>query len=293
MARRSFFLLLFVLCFGLSVPALAVPGDGGGNGGGNDNGQGGGPPTTSATTTTAAATTTTAATTTPSNPNGSGNGSGNGQDGGPPTTTATTAATTTPSNGNGNGNGNGQGGGTPTTTAATATTTSNNGNGQGSGPPVTDTTVNGNGNGQGNGQGNGNGQGTTPPVRTATTAGQASVADPVAPTDDTGRVATFLAASQVPVEIDSGSALPSSEGQSAPERMISWLLTGNEQRFLPIVASPFVALMVVGRALTSAGSGAIAPVVLLAAVGFTQFLDRRRAKNLAPIAFHVRLKSVR
>jgi hypothetical protein len=263
-SRRSLFFLLFVLCFGLSVPALAVPGDDGGNGGGSDNGQGGGPPTTSPTATTAATTTTatTAATTTPSNPNGG--GSGSGQDGGPATTTATTAATTTPSNPHGSG-----------------------------GPPVTDTTANGNGTSNGQGMGNGNGQGTTAPVRTATTARQASVVDPVATTDDTGRVATFLAASQAPVEAVSGPALAGSEGQSAPERMISWLLAGNEQRFLPIVASPFVALMVVGRALTSAGSGAIAPVVLLGAVGFTKLLDRRRAKSLAPIAFRVRLKSLR
>jgi hypothetical protein len=173
--------------------------------------------------------------------------------------------------GNGNGNGDGQAG-APPTTSATATTT---GNGQGNG--------NGQDNDQGNGNGEGNGPGTTLPARTATTAGQAPIADPPATTVTTGRVATFLAASQVLVETDSGAPLPAS--QSSPGRMISWLLTANQQRFLPIVASPFVALMVVGRALTSAGSGAVAPVVLLAAVGFTKQLDRRRAKSLASMAF--------
>jgi hypothetical protein len=273
--RRSFLFLLFVLCFGLSVPALAVQGQRGGINDGGDIGQGGGPPTTSATATTAATITTT------SNANGNGQGggapttaatttgNGNGQGGGPPTTTATTT-------------GNGQGGGPPTTTATTI------GNGQGSGSLVTTATTTGNGQGNGNGQGDGNSsdQSATTPPRTATTARHAPIADPVATNDDTGRVATFLAASQIPVETDTGSAPPStSEGQSAPERMISWLLTGNEQRFLPIVASPFVALIVVGRALTSAGSGAIAPLVLLGAVGFTKLLDRRRAKGLVPIAF--------
>jgi hypothetical protein len=109
--------------------------------------------------------------------------------------------------------------------------------------------------------------------------------DPQATTVTTGRVATFLAASQVPGEIDPGEVLPVDGSLSPPDRIISWLLGATEQRFLPIIASPFVALIVVGRALTSAGSGAIAPVVLLGAVGFTQLLDRRRAKRLVPIAF--------
>jgi hypothetical protein len=67
--------------------------------------------------------------------------------------------------------------------------------------------------------------------------------------------------------------------------MISWLLAGNERRFLPIVASPLVALIVVGRALTSAGSGAVAPVSLLIVVAFTTYLDRRRARRRASVAF--------
>lgn len=67
-----------------------------------------------------------------------------------------------------------------------------------------------------------------------------------------------------------------------PAKVISWLLSANEDRFLPVVASPLVALMVVGRALSSAGSGTVAPIALIATIVITGLSGRRnRARSAA------------
>ncbi len=121
MSRRFVLALTILLCLGLSLPALAVPGQDSGNG------QGGGPPTTI---------------TNPGSGDSQGGGSpttvttqagGNGQSGGSPTTVTTQAG------------GNGQSGGPPTTV-----TTQAGGNGNGSSTTVT-TQANSNDQNNGNG----------------------------------------------------------------------------------------------------------------------------------------------
>lgn len=270
-SRRLSLAFVILLCLGLSLPALAEPGQGGG--------QGGGPPAS-----TTLPTGPPTSTTHPSGPPTTVTNPGGGQGSGPPTTV------TNP----GSGHGNGQGNAPPTTVTTHASgSNSNGGSGQGSGSPTTVTTdasgSNGNGssngnsysNGQGNGQNNGTpGPSTTVPTDRSTPGGASADVTGSAVAD---RIAVFLAPLRVSQDSDSYQSVGDGQTQSASESMISWLLSANEQRFLPVVASPLVALLVVGRALTSAGSGAVAPIALLVALAATKEIDRRRGRLLAAI----------
>ena len=196
MPRRVLLAFVIFLCLGLSMPALAEPGQGGGQGNGQDNG----PPTT-------------------------------------PTTEVATPQTTVTAQGNGQGNRN-------------------------KGQP-------------GNGQNNATTRPSlTLPTGVSAAAGVTSASDPG--TVVTDRIAFFLA--PVSQEADPSSPFGVGTAQSTPERMISWLLSLDQQRFIPVISSPLAALIVVGRALASAGSGAVAPIALLAAIAVTKLFDRRRAR---------------
>jgi hypothetical protein len=99
-----------------------------------------------------------------------------------------------------------------------------------------------------------------------------------------GRIAVFVA----PVRVSqAGTAwnqdVTADLGPINPTRVISWLLSADEHRFLPVIAGPLVALMVVGRALTSAGSGTVAPIALVATILITGRLDRRNRARTAAI----------